>query len=100
MTEAEAWDSLAEHLKQKNYTGVLVLADWFQENGEEAVAVYLRWANKRHRLPEWDDSFGADYWYFWCTETDDTFRRLPMYFALNVVEEANKLQHQREWYSD
>ncbi len=100
MTEAEAWDSLAEHLKQKNYTGVLVLADWFQENEKEEVAVYLRWANKKHRLPEWGLEFGVNYWYFWNTIRDDTFRRLPMYFTLNVEEEANNLKGQREWYSD
>lgn len=52
MTESEAWDSLAEHLKQKNYTGVLVLADWFQENDKEEVAVYLRWAERKKYLPE------------------------------------------------
>lgn len=100
MTESEAWDSLAEHLKQKNYTGVLVLADWFQENGKEEVAVYLRWATKRTMLPEWDASLGVGYWLFWCTISNASFRRLPMYFALNVVEEADKLYYQKEWYSD
>lgn len=108
MTESEAWDSLAEHLKQKNYTGVLVLADWFQENEKEEVAVYLRWAERKKHLPEftavrfndapvespcwkckWDISKGTHTYY-------EPLSNLKRYIA----NRATDLKRNQEWYSD
>lgn len=108
MTESEAWDSLAAHLQEKNYTGVLVIADWFQENDKEEVAVYLRWAEKRKYLPEftavkvndapvtspcwkckWDISKG----------THTCYEPLPN-LARYITNRASDLASNQEWYSD
>lgn len=97
MSESEAWDSLAKHLKQKNYTGVLVLADWFQENGKEEVAVYLRWATKKDMLPYLVD---ASLW--WVPNVDDNYggECIHSELALVVSAKSGDLTHWRRWYSD
>lgn len=98
MTEAEAWDSLAEHLKQKNYTGVLVLADWFQENGKEEVAVYLRWANKRGHLLQWDEE--SECWHFLSVDQRISGVLNHENVARLIVDLSGDLQQEREWYND
>lgn len=108
MTESEAWDSLAAHLQEKNYTGVLVLADWFQENGQEAVATYLRWAEKKKFLPifkpvryndmseltpSWYARYKVDresHWYYFKEEL----------LRDEIVSMAAILRLMQEWYCD
>lgn len=98
MTESEAWDSLAAHLQEKNHTGVLVLADWFQENGKEEVAVYLRWAKAKGMLPEWEAI--RKEWRMVCVENCVNYWAYPKSLAIGIVNEAESLRLQREFYSD
>jgi hypothetical protein len=108
VTEAEAWDSLAEHLKQKNYTGVLVLADWFQENGKEVVAVYLRWANNKKYLPEFarvringnpEPSVGWSYRWDISKGAHLSFHDLHT-LQKYVTERSLELYYAQDWYND
>lgn len=110
MTESDAWDSLAEHLKQKNYTGVLVLADWFQEKGKEEVAVYLRWAERNKYLPEFslvsfngaEETLASPCWKCkWGVEegTHTCFRNEEV-LQDEILIMSRHLKRARKWYND
>lgn len=51
MTEEECWRSIEAYTLAGDWNGLLVCADWLQENEQEELAGTIRWANKREELP-------------------------------------------------
>lgn len=47
MTEPEVWKALEANYRQQNWTGVAVLADWFEEQQQASLADTLRWLSRR-----------------------------------------------------
>jgi hypothetical protein len=47
VTEPEVWKALEAHYRQQNWTGVAVLADWFEEQQQAPLADTIRWLSRR-----------------------------------------------------
>jgi hypothetical protein len=70
MTEPEVWKALEDHYRQQNWTGVAVLADWFEEQQQTSLANTLRWLSRRetadrpviYTVPT-DPPMTRPYWY-------------------------------------
>lgn len=64
MTETEVWKALEGHYRKQNWTGVAVLADWFEEQEQAPLADTLRWLSRKGAADTeviWLNS--QNYWY-------------------------------------